>query len=74
MPLMYVSVSYLSKVNSGGKVVDWTRTLSQDTNFPQSRPLVKDFQFGVSPVNYSDSDTCRLYEPMHPTHLSPLRV
>ena len=26
------------------------------TNFPQSRPLVKDCQFGVSPVNYSDSD------------------
>ena len=27
------------------------------TNFPQSRPLVKDCQFGVSPVNYSDSDS-----------------
>ena len=26
------------------------------TNFPQSQPLVKDCQFGVSPVNYSDSD------------------
>ena len=25
-------------------------------NFPQSQPLVKDCQFGVSPVNYSDSD------------------
>ena len=24
---------------------------------PQSQPLVKDCQFGVSPVNYSDSDT-----------------
>ena len=27
------------------------------TNFPQSQPLVKDCQFGVSPVNYSDSDS-----------------
>ena len=27
------------------------------TNLPQSQPLVKDFQFGVSPVNYSDSDS-----------------
>ena len=26
------------------------------TNSPQSQPLVKDCQFGVSPVNYSDSD------------------
>ena len=26
------------------------------TIFPQSQPLVKDCQFGVSPVNYSDSD------------------
>ena len=26
------------------------------TDFPQSQPLVKDCQFGVSPVNYSDSD------------------
>ena len=25
--------------------------------FPQSQPLVKDCQFGVSPVNYSDSDS-----------------
>ena len=31
MPLTYVSFSYLSKVNSGGKVVHWTRTLSQDS-------------------------------------------
>ena len=50
MPLTYVSFSYLSnllsKVNSGGKVVHWTRTVSQDT--------------------------CDLYEPMHPTHLSSL--
>ena len=30
---------------------------SLGTNFPQSRPLVKDCQFGVSPVNYSDSDS-----------------
>ena len=28
--LMYVSFSYLSKVNLGGKVVHWTRILSQD--------------------------------------------
>ena len=27
------------------------------TNFPQSQPLVKDCQLGVSPVNYSDSDS-----------------
>ena len=26
------------------------------TYFPQSQPLVKDCHFGVSPVNYSDSD------------------
>ena len=26
------------------------------TNFPQSQPLVKDCQFGVSSVNYSDSE------------------
>ena len=45
MPLPYVSVSYLSKVNSGRKV-HWTQTLSQDI--------------------------CSLYEPMYPTHLSPL--
>ena len=46
MPLTYVSFSYLSKVNSGRKVVHWTQTLSQDS--------------------------CSLYEPMYPTHLSPL--
>ena len=27
------------------------------TNFPQSQPLVKDCQFGVSPVHYSDLDS-----------------
>ena len=27
------------------------------TNVPQSRPLVKDCHFGVSLVNYSDSDS-----------------
>ena len=27
------------------------------TNFPQSQSLVKDCQFSVSPVNYSDSDS-----------------
>ena len=26
------------------------------TIFPQSQPLVKDCQFGVSPVNHSDSN------------------
>ena len=31
MPLRYVSFSYLSKVKSGGKVVHWTLTLSQDS-------------------------------------------
>ena len=25
------------------------------THFPQSKPMVRDCQFGVSPVNYSDS-------------------
>ena len=30
MPLRYVSFSYLSKVKSGGKVVHWMLTLSQD--------------------------------------------
>ena len=29
-------------------------------NFPQSQPLVKNCQFGVSPVNYSDSDNIGL--------------
>ena len=46
MPLTNVSFTYLSKVNSGRKVVHWTRTLSQDS--------------------------CSLYKPMYPTHLSPL--
>ena len=46
MSLTYVSFSYLSKFDSGGKVVHWTQILSQDS--------------------------CSLYEPMHPTHLSPL--
>ena len=31
MPFMEVSFSCLSKVNSGRKVVHWTRTLSQDS-------------------------------------------
>ena len=26
------------------------------TNFPQSQPLVNDCHFGISPVNYSDSE------------------
>ena len=26
------------------------------TNFPKSNPLVKDSHFGISHVNYSDSD------------------
>ena len=29
--MMHVSFSHLSKVNLGGKVVHWTRTLSQDS-------------------------------------------
>ena len=42
----------------------WNRHMEQVTEIhyvpiilPQSQPLVKDCQFGVSPVNYSDSDT-----------------
>ena len=31
MHLTYVSFSYLSKVNLGGKAVHWMRTLSQDS-------------------------------------------
>ena len=31
MYLRYASFSYLSKVGLGGKVVHWTRTLSQDS-------------------------------------------
>ena len=31
MHLAYVSFSHLSEVNLGGKVVHWTRTLSQDS-------------------------------------------
>ena len=30
-------------------------SLVRGPNLPQSQPLVKDCQFGVSPVNYSDS-------------------
>ena len=33
------------------------------TNFPQSQPLVRDSQFGVSPVNYSISDTVNALLP-----------
>ena len=36
MHLRYVSFSYLSKVKSGGKVVHWTLTLSQDSCSPLS--------------------------------------
>ena len=31
-------------------------------SFPQSQPLVKDCQFGVSPVNYSDSEVNEKFE------------
>ena len=40
--------------------------LELGTNFPQSQPLVKDCQFGVSPVNYSDSDQIRHFVPRFP--------
>ena len=42
----------------------WNRHTEQGTEIhyvpiilPQSQPLVKDCEFGVSPVNYSDSDS-----------------
>ena len=45
---------------SDDSVSKFTSLVRARTNFPQSQPLMKDCQFGVSPVNYSDSDT--IYE------------
>ena len=38
MHLTYVSFSYLSKVNLGGKAVHWMRTLSQDS-YSRNEPM-----------------------------------
>ena len=38
---------------SDDSVSKFTSLARVGTNFPQSQPLVKDCQFGVSPVNYS---------------------
>ena len=43
MHLTCVSFSYLSKVNLGGKVVHWTRTLSQDSGSLMSQCITPTF-------------------------------
>ena len=52
MPLPYVSVSYLFKVNSGRKVVHWTRTLSQDScsHMDQCTPPTFPPYFCLAPI------------------------
>ena len=52
LPESLISSSELSD----DSVSKFTSLVRARTNFPQSQPLVKDCQFGVSPVNYSDSD------------------
>ena len=42
---------------SDDSVSKFTSLVRARDYFPQSQPLVKDCQFGVSPVNYSDSDS-----------------
>ena len=42
---------------SDDSVSKFTLLSELGNNFPQSHSLVKDCQFGVSPVNYSDSDS-----------------
>ena len=47
-------------------VASWEQILfpcfhsSLGTNFPQSQPLVKAYQFGISPLNCSESDAQKL--------------
>ena len=55
LPESLISSSELSD-DSISKFTSLVRAIAR-TNFPQSQPLVKDCQFGVSPVNYSDSDS-----------------
>ena len=51
LPESLISSSELSD----DSVSKFTSLVRARTNFPQSQPLVKDCQFGVSPVKYSDS-------------------
>ena len=53
LPESLISSSELSD----DSVSKFTSLVRARTNFPQSQPLVRDCQFGVSPVNYSDSET-----------------
>ena len=53
LPESLISSSELSD----DSVSKFTSLVRARINFPQSQPLVKDCQFGVSPVNYSDSDS-----------------
>ena len=53
LPESLISSSVLSD-DSVSKFTSLVRKIG--TNLPQSQPLMKDCQFGVSPVNYSDSD------------------
>ena len=52
LPESPISSSELSD-DSVSKFTSLVRAIG--TNFPQSQPMVRDCQFGVSPVNYSDS-------------------
>ena len=54
LPESLISSSELSD-DSVSKFTSLVRAIG--TNFPQSQPMVKDCQFGVPPVNYSDSDS-----------------
>ena len=51
LPESLISSSELSDES----VSKFTSLVRARTNFPQSQPMVRDCQFGVSPVNYSDS-------------------
>ena len=62
LPESLISSSELSD----DSVSKFTPLVELGTNFSQSQPLVKDCQFGVSPVNYSDSEsflTIHIYTP-----------
>ena len=46
--------TFITNTLTAGK--DTIRAIAIGTNFPQSQPLMKDCHFGVSQVNYSDSE------------------
>ena len=58
--IMALDLLIMPKAVSGADhlIVCLSSPLSRElgTNFPLSQPMVKDCQFGISPVNYSDSD------------------